>query len=146
MDNLSHSLVGLMLARAGMNRGEKNTTAMLVVAANIPDVDAYAFLTSPATYLDVHRGYTHALVFAPLMALLAVAVVKVMELVAATYRAKGYTWAAFLAMLNLTNVAAKKGIKPKVEYREFNAGSYFYLWLCCIGAVLSHLLMDWTNV
>jgi inner membrane protein len=106
MDNLTHSLVGLMLARAGLARGEKGATAMLVLAANAPDVDAYGFFTDPLTYLEVHRGFTHALAFAPLVALLPLAAVR-----------------------GITRT------RPRLSE-----------WLACTMAVLSHALLDWTNV
>ena len=43
---------------------------MMMLAANIPDVDAFYFFTDRLRYLDHHRSYTHALAFIPLMALL----------------------------------------------------------------------------
>ena len=74
MDNLTHSLLGLTLARCGFDRG-KGFSAMMVLAANVPDIDGYAFFTDPLNYLEVHRGYTHALALAPLIALLPIALV-----------------------------------------------------------------------
>lgn len=74
MDNLTHSLVGLTLARCGFDR-DRSSTVMMVLAANIPDIDAYNFFTDSLAYLEVHRGYTHALVFVPLVALLPIAIV-----------------------------------------------------------------------
>lgn len=75
MDNLTHTLTGLALARCGLDRGHAGTAAMLMLAANAPDIDAYSFFTDSITYLEVHRGYTHGLVFAPLVALLPIAIV-----------------------------------------------------------------------
>jgi len=74
MDNLTHSLVGLTLARCGFDQG-KGFIPMMILAANAPDIDAYPFFTDWLTYLEIHRGYTHALAFAPLMALLPIAIV-----------------------------------------------------------------------
>jgi inner membrane protein len=76
MDNLTHTLTGLTLSRCGLNRGHAGTAAMLMLAANAPDIDAYSFFSDSVAYLDIHRGYTHALVFVPLMALLPIAIVK----------------------------------------------------------------------
>ena len=106
MDNLTHTLVGLMMSRCGLDRGEKGTAVMLMLAANAPDIDAYPFFTDSLNYLEIHRGYTHALVFAPLVALLPLAIVK------------GVT-----------------RTRPTL-----------IAWLSCILVVLSHLLLDWTNV
>lgn len=106
MDNLTHSLVGLMLARTGLDRGQTSAAVMMVLAANAPDLDAYAFFTDSVTYIDVHRGWTHSLAFSPLMALVAVAIVRGMQ---------------------RTRPSAMD-------------------WLVSWIAVLSHLLLDWTNV
>jgi inner membrane protein len=81
MDNLTHTLVGLMMSRCGLdsigkNRDAKGTGVMLMLAANAPDIDAYPFFTSAMDYLDIHRGYTHSLMFAPIVALLPMAIVK----------------------------------------------------------------------
>lgn len=81
MDNLSHTLVGLMISRTGFDsiaakRGERGMAAMMMLAANAPDIDGFSFFYNQLEYLEVHRGYTHALIFIPLMALLPMAIVK----------------------------------------------------------------------
>lgn len=75
MDNLTHTLVGLMMSRGGLDRGQKRMPLMLMLAANAPDLDAYSFFNDPVGYIDVHRGYTHSLALAPLMALVPLAIV-----------------------------------------------------------------------
>jgi inner membrane protein len=77
MDNLTHTAVGLFLSRAGLNRWTPRATAVLVLAANIPDVDIAAALGGPLGYLHYHRHWTHSLMAMPLMALVAVALVRV---------------------------------------------------------------------
>ena len=113
MDNLTHTLVGLMISRAGFDRsracGEKGTPIMLMLAANAPDVDGYSIFTDNLSYLQIHRGYPHALVFAPLVALTPLLLVK---------------------LFTRTRVS----MATLVTY------------LGCLLAVLSHLLLDWTNV
>ena len=59
MDNLTHSLFGWTLARAGAGRRVPYATATLVVASNIPDVDIAAGLRGGVEYLAWHRGPTH---------------------------------------------------------------------------------------
>src|SRR5690242_18427214 len=76
MDNITHTLTGLMMARAGLNRGEKGATLMIILAANAPDIDGYSFFTDSLKYLEQHRGYPHSLLFSPLIALLPVVLVK----------------------------------------------------------------------
>lgn len=76
MDNLTHSLVGLFLARAGLRRATTRGTAILVLGANAPDFDAVSWFGGPATYLHWHRHITHSLLALPAMALLTVAIVR----------------------------------------------------------------------
>ena len=95
MDNVTHSLVGLMMARvSGKN------VVMMVVAANLPDVDVVSLAGGTLTYLEYHRGIMHSLAAAPVLALV----------VMLLFRNRG--WQSY-AM--------------------------------CLAAVLSHLLLDWTN-
>ncbi|HEU0120180.1 MAG TPA: metal-dependent hydrolase [Bryobacteraceae bacterium] len=72
MDNVTHSLTGLLLARAGLARWTPGGTAVVVLASNIPDADIVTSLWGGAlTYLEYHRHWTHALLAGPLMGLLA---------------------------------------------------------------------------
>ncbi len=75
MDNITHSLTGLALARAGLNRVCPRATLLLILSANAPDADICAALRGQFAYLEVHRGYTHSLICLPVMALLPVLVV-----------------------------------------------------------------------
>jgi inner membrane protein len=106
MDNVTHTLVGLMLARVGLDRGEKGAAVMLMLAANAPDMDVVFGLTGSLKYLEIHRGYTHALPLAPLVALIP------------------------LLLVNL------------ITRTRITLAAY----LACLVAILSHLLLDWTNV
>jgi inner membrane protein len=63
MDNLTHSLVGLTAAKAGLERLSPGATTLCLLAANSPDVDVASLLVGDRwTYLDHHRGITHAVV------------------------------------------------------------------------------------
>jgi membrane-bound metal-dependent hydrolase YbcI (DUF457 family) len=61
MDNLTHTLFALTLARTRLGRLGPGTTAALVLASNAPDVDIVAALGGTANYLAWHRGPTHGL-------------------------------------------------------------------------------------
>jgi len=65
MDNLCHSLVGMALGRAGLNRRTALATSTLVIANNLPDVDVAVFATSTLA-MSFRRGWTHG-VLAQLM-------------------------------------------------------------------------------
>ncbi len=71
MDNLTHSLVGLLIARAAPGPSVPRAAALCVIAANIPDLDIVTMF-DPATYLVYHRHITHAVAVIPFMAALAV--------------------------------------------------------------------------
>ena len=74
MDNLSHSLTGLALSHAGLNRFCPHATTLLLLSANAPDIDILATSRGGLAYLEAHRGYTHCLLFLPLVAALPVLV------------------------------------------------------------------------
>lgn len=78
MDNLTHSLVGLFLARAGLKRFTPRGTAIMVLGANAPDLDAVSWFGGPMTYIQWHRHITHSLLAIPFMALLTVAIVRIL--------------------------------------------------------------------
>jgi inner membrane protein len=71
MDNLTHSLVGLAAAKAGLDRLSPGATALCVVAANLPDADIVVLLFGDRwTFLHHHRGITHSIVGILVLALL----------------------------------------------------------------------------
>ncbi len=75
MDNVSHSLMGLALSRAGLNRLTPRATALLLLSANMPDMDIVALAKGQLTYLEIHRGPTHCLLAVPVLAVECVLIV-----------------------------------------------------------------------
>jgi inner membrane protein len=73
VDNVTHTLTGLALSRAGLNRFCPYGTLLMILAANVPDIDMVSLFHGRLTSLEIHRGYTHSLICLPLMALLPVA-------------------------------------------------------------------------
>lgn len=59
MDNLTHTLFALTIARTPLSRAGRGTTAALVLASNAPDVDIAALAGGTLKYLQWHRGPTH---------------------------------------------------------------------------------------
>src|SRR5437899_858342 len=59
MDNVTHTLFALTLARTPLGRAGRGTTATLVLASNAPDLDIVATLGGAERYLRWHRGPTH---------------------------------------------------------------------------------------
>jgi inner membrane protein len=74
VENLTHTLAGAVLARAGLDRATPHAMPVLLVAANLPDVDVLGTFAG-FHYLDFHRGITHALAGVPVVALAWAAIV-----------------------------------------------------------------------
>jgi inner membrane protein len=63
MDNLTHTLIGASLARAGLGRNVALAGPALLIGANLPDIDNFTGrLFSSLEYFDYHRGWPHSLV------------------------------------------------------------------------------------
>ena len=113
MDNLTHSLAGLMMSRAGIDRKVSDAAVLMMLAANIPDIDVAMGLGGSLSYLKWHRSYTHSLAAAPLMALLPV-------LVMMLARVRPTLWAYFASLagvlshlaLDWTNVYGIRMLLP----------------------------------
>ena len=70
MDNLTHSLAGAVLGQMGLKKKTGLGMATLIIAANIPDIDAIAVLMGGHQHLAIRRGFTHgpiAMVVLPLV-------------------------------------------------------------------------------
>jgi inner membrane protein len=78
MDNLTHTLTGVMLARAGLDRLSPRATAIALLAANMPDADAVSALGGATVYFTYHRWATHAVLLAPIVAILPVLAVAIL--------------------------------------------------------------------
>lgn len=59
-----------MLSRSGFDRKVERCALMMIIAANLPDVDGVPIFFNPAVYIQWHRGYTHSLLLSPVMALI----------------------------------------------------------------------------
>ena len=141
MDNLTHTIVGLMLARCGLEKTTPRGAGMMMLAANMPDIDAVVWLAGTLPYLEHHRGPTHALAFAPLVALLPLLLV----------RAK-WSWPAFLAslagvlshsLLDWTNAYGTPLLAPfsasKLRLDTVNIVD-FWIWAILLGALAATAL------
>ena len=75
MDNITHSLTAVAMSRAGLNKWYSHPALVLVLAANAPDIDIVMALRGSLPYFENHRGLTHSIVMAPVLALLVVLLV-----------------------------------------------------------------------
>ena len=65
MDNICHTLVGAAMGHAGLKQRTPYATGTLMIAANIPDLDALAVVASFVTDVSpvsFRRGWTHGVV------------------------------------------------------------------------------------
>jgi inner membrane protein len=115
MDNLTHSLVGLVAAKAGLERLSPGAVSVCVLAANAPDLDILATLGGKWFYLHNHRGITHSIVGTLALALLIPTLFYAGDLILARIRKRA----------------------PRVKFRG--------LLIASLILSASHPLMDWTN-
>lgn len=116
MDNLTHSLFGWTLARAGLGRRVPYATATLIVASNAPDVDIVTAARGGVEYLAAHRGPTH-----------------------------GPLGVIGLGLLTAVGVWAWARIRGGAAQRapDARAGRPFTAWwLLAMAAIVCHALMD----
>ncbi len=76
LDNPTHTLVGLMLSRAGLNRLTPGASLLMMLAANGPDIDTISWIGGSLAHLRYHRGFTHSWFFVPLVAILPVLITR----------------------------------------------------------------------
>lgn len=116
MDNLTHSLVGLTAAKAGLEKLSPGATLLCVLAANAPDSDIVVLAFGDRwTFLQHHRGITHAIVGVVALALL----------VPLIFYAVDRLWSRF------------RNRPPKVKLKGLLIASFI------VSA--THPLLDWTN-
>lgn len=138
MDNITHSLTGLVLSRAGLNRFTPHATALLLLSANVPDGDIVAAHGGALAYLEAHRGYTHSLIAMPFMAILCVL------LVAALFRTKLPWWRAWAVcivgvashlLLDLTNSYGIRLLLPfSSRWSHLDLNGLYDIWIWVVLA------------
>ncbi|MDX6501339.1 MAG: inner membrane protein [Blastocatellia bacterium] len=116
MDGLTHSLVGLTSAKAGLERLSPYTAAACILSANAPDIDVVSgFFGGRWVLLQHHRGITHSIVGTLALGILIPSILFGVERVVARWRKQ----------------------RPKIRYRG--------LLVASLIAAATHPLMDWTN-
>ena len=72
MDSLTHTLVGVSLARAFFSRATPHSTLLLILSSNLADIDVLSLGGGMLADFEIHRGYTHTLLALPILALISV--------------------------------------------------------------------------
>jgi len=117
MEPVTHFLTGACLGRAGFNRKVAYATLAMTLAAEAPDIDVLWGLRGPLVGFEHHRGITHTLIGAPVMALLVTGVVWLW------HRWRGHRY-------------QREG-DPPIRWG--------LIWFFALLADFSHLFLDWTN-
>ena len=136
MDNLTHTAIGLFLGRIGLGRWSPGGTAIVLIAANIPDIDVVTSAGGALTYLTYHRHLTHSLLLMPVMAIAAVLLVRVAG--RRPVRWAGAFFAALIAVashlaLDWTNVYGIRLLLPfSSEWLRADTTGVVDLWIWAV--------------
>jgi inner membrane protein len=125
LDNLTHSLVGLTAAKAGLEKLSPGATALCILAANAPDSDIVVLAIGDRwDFLQHHRGITHSIVGVIALALLLPLIFYAIDLLlsrlrkrAAVVKLKGLLLASFIVsathpLLDWTNTYGIRFLLP----------------------------------
>jgi inner membrane protein len=150
MDNLTHSLVGLTAAKAGLEKLSPGATTLCVLAANAPDADIVVLAFGDRwTFLHHHRGITHAIVGVITLAIVLPLIFYAVDRLWSRYKhqpprtkLKGLLLASFVAsathpLLDWTNNYGIRFFLPwsqKWSYGDFVFIVDPYIWLILGGA------------
>jgi inner membrane protein len=137
MEPITHFMTGACLARAGFNRKAAYATLAMTLAAEAPDLDVLWAAGGPVAAFQHHRGITHTLVGLPFEGLVVL----------------GAVWLVHRWRVRRAKAAAEKAgvgaskVGDSVNARPLTAAPVRWglLYGFVLIALLSHLLLDWTN-
>jgi inner membrane protein len=118
MEPITHLMTGACLARAGFNRKAAYATIAMTLAAEAPDLDTLWSIDGPIAAFQHHRGWTHTFLGLPFEAAIVVGVVYLY-----------HRWR--------TRQPSRKSPPAPINWT--------LLFCFSLVALLSHLLLDWTN-
>jgi inner membrane protein len=119
MEPVTHFMTGACLARAGLNRKAAYATVAMTLAAEAPDLDVLWAFGGPIAAFQHHRGWTHTFIGIPFEAAIVVGVIWLF-----------HRW------------RTRQSHHAKSPHAPVRWG---LLYCLCLVALLSHLLLDWTN-
>jgi inner membrane protein len=162
MEPVTHFLTGAVLSRAGFNRRTAYATLAMTLAAEAPDLDVLWAIRGPVASFQHHRGITHTLLGAPFVALAVTGTVYLWHRfknrnnpgaprpASGTWEANATNSAAALTSEDALSFvsSATGGESPSQHHNPSHSAlkpNWFLIWLFSLIAVLSHLLLDFTN-
>jgi inner membrane protein len=135
MEPVTHFLTGAVLARAGFNRKAAYATLAMTLAAEAPDLDTLWAAGGPVAAFQHHRGITHTFLGLPFEGLVVLGAVWLV-----------HRWRVHRAASKPALPAAEPGADQPIA-RPLTAAParWGLLYGFVLIALLSHLLLDWTN-
>lgn len=133
MEPITHFLTGACIGRAGLNRKTAYATLAATMAAEAADADILWMLKGPVDELKHHRGITHTLIGAPVVAGVVVGAIWLWHL-----------WAERRRQRKLESANLEPGA-PVPRRLQPKAVRWRWLYGTALIAALSHILLDWTN-
>jgi inner membrane protein len=127
MEPITHFMTGAVLARSGFNRKAAYATLAMTLAAEAPDLDTLWSFRGPIAAFQHHRGWTHTFLGLPLEAAVIV----------------GFVWLFHRWRLRRKNPQADQ--HPLRQGKQSAPIRWGLLYWFSLIALLSHLLLDWTN-
>lgn len=135
MEPVTHVLTGACLARAGLNRRAAYATLAMAVAAELPDIDVLWGVRGPVYAFQHHRGSTHTLLGVPFEAAF------VLALIYGLHRWRTARASSRHRATSGPSVANRNHPRPLTAVPV----RWGVLYLLTLIALLSHLLLDYTN-
>jgi inner membrane protein len=125
MDPITHFMTGAVLSRTGFNRKAAYAAAAMTIAAGFPDIDVLWLLKGPVAAFEHHRGFTHTFLGVPFEAAIIT----------------GAFW-----LFHRWNISRQKS-RDTHSWKARNAAPIHWplLYLFTLIALLSHILLDYTN-
>jgi inner membrane protein len=151
LDNITHTLTGLMLSRAGCDRLTPRAAWILLLAANAPDIDIVTTFGGSLNFLHYHRNVTHSLIALPVLAALCVLAVRLVS-----RRPLRWIGAYLIALigvashlvLDLTNVYGVRLLEPfsgRWFRWDLTGVVDFWIWGVLVAAALAPMLARLVN-
>ena len=144
MEPVTHFLTGACLARAGFNRKAAYATLAMTLAAEAPDLDVVWGAGGPVVAFEHHRGITHTLLGLPFEAALVVGVVWGIHRWRVRKRTEMEREAEKMPRPGATAQSFATD-EPLVRPLTVAPVRWGMLYLLSLFALLSHILLDWTN-
>src|ERR1017187_1340128 len=136
MEPVTHFLTGAVLARTGFNRKAAYATLAMTLAAETPDLDTLWAAGGPVAALQHHRGITHTFIGLPFEGLVVIGAVWLV-----------HRWRVRRAAAKAAPAAVPLSPTDQPVARSLTAAPVRWglLYGFVLIALLSHLLLDWTN-